>query len=264
MSQKPLLLTETHGAVTVLRLNRPEVRNAVDDNLRNKLLESVSEIDGSDDVRAVVITGEGSAFCAGGDVSGMRGRLQQPAGEIAGSGLRRLRRSQQLIADLHNLGQVTIAAVNGPAAGYGVDLALACDFIVASETAFLAMSYIQRGLVPDGGGMYFLPRRVGLARAKDLILSGRRVQAPEALSMGLVDKVVPAAELMQSALGWATELAAQPGVAATLAKSILDRSLDLSADEVFALSAQATAICYTTADHIELVEAFLDKRTPRS
>ena len=264
MSQGPLLLNERHGAVAVLRLNRPEVRNAVDDKLRDELARALDEIDGSGEVRAVVLTGEGSAFCSGGDVSGMRGRLKQPAGDIAGSGLRRLRRSQQLVVDLHKLGQITIAAVNGPAAGYGVDLALACDFIIASDTAFLAMSYVQRGLVPDGGGMYFLPRRVGLARAKDLILSGRRVQAAEGLSIGLVDRVVPAADLMKSAMEWATSLASQPGVAATLAKSILNRSLDLSADEVFALSAQATAICYTTADHIELVEAFLEKRAPRA
>src|SRR5690242_20134760 len=103
----------------------------------------------------------------------MRERLRRPAGEVAAAGLRRLRPSQRLILDLHELDKITIAAVNGPAAGYGMDLALACDFIIAAEPAFFAMSYIQRGLVPDGGGAYFLPRRVGLARAKELILTGR-------------------------------------------------------------------------------------------
>jgi len=258
----PLVLTR-HGDVAELRLNRPHVRNAVDDALRIALSEAIAEIGTSDDVRVLVLTGEGSAFCAGGDVSGMRERLRRAPGEVAGAGWRRLRPAQQLIADLHALSQVTIAAVNGPAAGYGVDLALACDFVVAADSAFLAMSYVQRGLVPDGGGLYFLPRRVGLARAKDLILTGRRVEAPEALAIGLVDRVVPAGEVISSALAWAAELAAAPPVATGLAKSILNRSLDLSIGDVLALSAQATAICYTTDDHLKLVETFLEARKKR-
>jgi enoyl-CoA hydratase/carnithine racemase len=193
----------------------------------------------------------------------MRERLQRPRGEVAGAGWRRLRPAQQLILDLHELTLITVAAVNGPAAGYGVDLALACDFVVAADTAFFAMSYVQRGLVPDGGGMHFLPRRVGLARAKELILTGRRVDAAEALAIGLADRVVPAADLVASALAWAGELATAPPVATGLAKSILNRSLDLTAPEVLALSAQATAICYTTDDHVRLVESFLDARKKR-
>jgi len=260
MTQDSALAVTRHGAVTELRLNRPQVRNAVDETLRVALSRAVEAIGNSDDVGAVVITGEGSAFCAGGDVSSMRERLQRPRGEVAGSGWRRLRPAQQLILDLNALTQVTIAAVNGPAAGFGVDLALACDFVVAADSAFLAMSYVQRGLVPDGGGMYFLPRRVGLARAKELILTGRRVDASEALEIGLVDRVAPAAEVLSVALAWASELAAAPRVATGLAKSILNRSLDLSAAEVLALSAQATAICYTTDDHVRLVESFLESR----
>lgn len=263
MSSNQRLVVKSSGPVAEVRLNRPEVRNAVDDGLRDDLAQALRELAANEVVRVVVITGEGSAFCAGGDVSGMRNRLKKPAGDIAGSGLRRLRPSQQLILDLHGLHQVTVAAVNGPAAGYGVDLALACDFVIAADSAFFAMSYIQRGLVPDGGGMYFLPRRVGLARAKELILTGRRVGAEEALSMGLADRVVPREQISQAALAWAAELAEAPSVAASLAKSILNRSLDASADEVFALSAQATALCYTTDEHLRLVESFLEKRRPQ-
>lgn len=263
MTEAPRLVVEERGPVAVLRLNRPQVRNAVDDGLRDDLARALSDIAASDSARVVIITGEGSAFCAGGDVSGMRERLRKKPGEIAASGLRRLRPGQELILRLHGLRQVTIAAVNGPAAGYGVDLALACDFIVASESAFFAMSYVQRGLVPDGGGMYFLPRRVGLPRAKEMILSGRRVAAPEALAIGLADRVVPPERLEAAAAEWAAELAAAPAVATGLAKTILNRSLELSADEVLELSAQATAICYTTDEHLQLVESFLEKQKQR-
>ena len=260
MSAAPRLVITTHGAIAELRLNRPEVRNAIDDALRGDLLRAIDELAASDEIRVVVLTGEGTAFCAGGDISGMRDRLRRPPTEVAGAGWRRLGPSQRLVIALHQLHQVTIAAVNGPASGYGVDLALACDFVVAAESAFFAMSYIQRGLVPDGGGMYFLPRRVGLARAKELILTGRRIDSAEALSLGLADRLVPAADLTSEVSRWAEELAKAPPVAAGLAKSILNRSLDLTAEDVMALSAQATAMCYTTSDHLRLVESFLEGR----
>jgi enoyl-CoA hydratase/carnithine racemase len=164
-----------------------------------------------------------------------------------------------MIGALHTLEKPTVAAVNGPAAGLGMDLALCCDFIVASEQAFFTMSYVQRGLIPDGGGLYFLPRRVGLPRAKELIFSARRVMADEALKIGLADRVVAAEDLVTNAVEWAAELGRGGGTALALSKAILDQTFELTSDQAFALGAQAQAICYTTDEHHEAVAAFLNR-----
>lgn len=256
MSSESQLLIRRRGAVVELRLNRPDKRNAIDDALRAELLQALEALSADQAVRSLVLTGEGKAFCAGGDVSAMHERLQRPLDQVAAAGLRRVQLGQRLVLQLHELDMITIAAVNGPAAGYGMDLALACDFVITADAAFFAMSYIQRGLVPDGGGAYFLARRVGLSRAKELILSGRRVPAQEALDLGIADRMVPLDHLDDAAHAWATELAQAPPVAATLSKSILNRSLDLPLRDILKLSAQATAICYTTEEHLQLVEEF--------
>src|SRR5215831_14293113 len=152
----------------------------------------------------------------------MQQRMNAPAGQVAASGWLRQRRLHGMISQLHSLEKPTIAAVNGAAAGLGMDLALCCDFIVASEQAFFTMSYVQRGLIPDGGGLYFLPRRVGLPRAKELIFSARRVMADEALQIGLADRVVPAEKVVSNAVHWAAELGSAGGTALALSKAILD------------------------------------------
>jgi enoyl-CoA hydratase/carnithine racemase len=249
--------------VVELRLDRPEVRNAVDDELRDLLTAALERLDADESVRAVILTGEGTAFSAGGDVSAMRRRLETPPGQVAQRGWRRIRQTERLAMALHDLGKVTIAAVNGPAAGFGMDLALACDFVLAADRAVFAMSYVLRGLVPDGGGLYHLPRRVGLARAKELIFSGRRVDAGEALALGIADRVVPAAELSEAAWAWARELAAGPATAIALSKAILNRSFELTPRDVFALSAEAMALCYTTEDHQQSVADFPASSKPR-
>jgi enoyl-CoA hydratase/carnithine racemase len=140
-----------------------------------------------------------------------------------------------------------------------MDMALCCDFIVASEQAFFTMSYVARGLIPDGGGLYFLPRRVGLPKAKELIYTARRVMADEALQIGIADRLVAPEELIASAVAWAAELGTRTGTALALSKAILDQTFDLTADQAFALGAQAQAICYTTDEHRAAVAAFLDR-----
>jgi enoyl-CoA hydratase/carnithine racemase len=260
---EPRLLVSSDGPVATLRLNRPRVRNAIDDALRDDLIEAVGKIGADDAIRVVVITGQGSAFCAGGDISAMRERLNTSPGRVAANGWRRIRTTERLINVLHDCDKITIAAVNGPASGFGMDLAICCDFVIASEAAFFAMSYILRGLVPDGGGMYFLPRRVGLARAKDLIFTGRRVNAQEALSIGLADRVVAPEELEPAAAAWAAELAKSPATAVSLAKAIMNRTFELDAKDVFALSAEAMALCYTTDEHRDSVAEFLDASKSR-
>lgn len=245
--------------IATLVLDRPEVRNAIDDAMRGELIAALERIDRDPAIRALVLTGRGKAFCAGGDVKGMRQRLAAPAEDVAINGWRRQQRTHKAVAALHGLSKPTIAAVNGAAAGLGCDLALCCDFIVASDAASFAMTYILRGLIPDGGGMYFLPRRVGLPRAKELIFSGRRVAPEEALAIGMVDRVVPADSLLAEAQSWAREMSKGSLAALALSKSVLDQSFELSAEEVFALGSQAQAICYTTREHRESVTAFLER-----
>jgi len=160
---------------------------------------------------------------------------------------------------LHELSVPTIAAVNGPAAGLGADLALACDFVIASREAFFVFSYVMRGLIPDGGGMYFLPRRVGLARAKELIFSARRVPAEEALSLNMIEQVSDPDALLDDAVTMADGMTRGSADAVALAKSIMDQTFELSMEEVFALGCQAQAICYTTDAHQDSVNAFLNK-----
>ena len=249
--------------IATLRINRPEVRNAIDDATRGEMIAALEEAVADPAVRALVFTGAGVAFCAGGDVRGMKQRLSAPAEEVAFNGWRRQGRTHRAVSLLHLFPKPTIAAVNGAAAGLGCDMALACDFVMAGMSAHFTMSFIARGLVPDGGGMYFLPRRVGLARAKELVFSGRRVLAEEAVAIGLADRLAPDAELLQSAQGWARELSGGSPAALALAKSVLDRSLEMSFESVLAEGAKAQAMCYTTGEHRASVAAFLERSSKR-
>lgn len=247
------------GSIGIVTLNRPEVRNAINDAMRAEFIAILERIGADDAVRAVVLTGNGKSFCSGGDISGMKERLQAPPGKIAVNGWRRQQQTHRSIAALHGLAKPTIAAVNGAATGLGCDMALACDFIVASEQAAFSMSFVKRGLISDGGGMYFLPRRVGLPRAKELIFSGRTVEAKEALAIGLADRVCPAETLVADAAAWARDMSQGSSVAIALSKEILDRTFESSAEQVFALGREAQAICYTTSEHHDAVNAFLNK-----
>jgi enoyl-CoA hydratase/carnithine racemase len=253
------ILFAVEDGIATIRLNRPEARNAIDDAMRGVLIERLEQVTADAAIRALILTGTGSAFCAGGDVKGMQQRLSAPPEEVAFNGWKRQQRTHRAVSLLHNLPKPTIAAVNGAAAGLGCDMALCCDFVLAGESAQFVMSFIARGLVPDGGGMYFLPRRVGLARAKELIFTGRRVGAAEALSIGMADRVAPDAELARIAQDWAKELSAGSATALALAKGVLDRSLEMGFDQLMAEGAKAQAICYTSAEHRASVAAFVAK-----
>jgi enoyl-CoA hydratase/carnithine racemase len=246
-------------AIAVVTLNRPDVRNAINDALRNELVAILERVATDETVRAVVLTGKGKAFCAGGDISGMKERLKAPSGQIGFNGWRRQGHTHRSVALLHGLPKPVIAAVNGAAAGLGCDMALACDFILASEHAAFTMSFIKRGLVSDGGGMYFLPRRIGLPRAKELIFTGRTVEAKEALAIGLADRLAAADTLVADAVAWARELSAGSRVSIAFSKAILDRTFETTEEQVFAHGREAQAVCYTTAEHRDAVTAFLDK-----
>ncbi len=262
MSQSLIDVSITDSVATVM-LNRPDKRNAMSDAMRGEFIAALERVASEPAIRALVLTGSGKAFCAGGDVAGMQRRLQAPPGEVAMNGWRRQQRVHYAVALLHTLPIPTIAAVNGAASGLGADTALSCDFVIASPAASFTWSYIDRGLIPDGGGMYFLPRRVGLARAKDLIFSGRRVDAPEALHLGIADRLTEAETLLRDAQAWASELSQGSATALALAKTILNQTFELTAEQVFAQGSQAQGMCYTSGEHRAAVMAFLDKATPR-
>jgi len=245
--------------VAIVTLNRPEVRNAINDAMRSEFVAVMESVAKDDAVRAVVLTGQGKAFCAGGDIAGMKERLKAPAGEVGFNGWRRQGQVHKSVGLLHGMPKPVIAAVNGAAAGLGCDMALACDFIVASDAAMFTMSFVKRGLVSDGGGMYFLPRRVGLPKAKELIFTGRNVDAKEALAIGLADRVTAADRLVADAAAWARELSQGSAVSIAFSKAILDRTFESSEEQVFALGREAQGICYTSQEHRDAVEAFLNK-----
>jgi len=258
-NEPEFIQSSLRNGVLSVTLNRPDVRNAINDQMRGELIAAFERAAADVDVRAVILTGAGLGFCSGGDISGMRERLEAPAGDVAFNGWRRQRNTHKGVAAIHGLPKPVIAAMNGAAFGLGLDMALACDFIIAADGAKMSMSFIKRGLVSDGGGMYFLPRRVGLPKAKDLILSARVVETEEALKIGLVDRVTAPEKLLDEAQAWAEELSIGSPAAIALTKSILDKTFESTDEQVFALGREAQAICYTTAEHRSSVEAFLNK-----
>ncbi len=250
---------QVESGIATITFNRPDKRNAMSDDMRSEFIDGLERVAGDKAIRAVVLTGAGKAFCAGGDIAGMEKRMNAPAGEVGFNGWHRQQRVHRTQSLLHTMPKPVIAAVNGAASGLGADTALACDFIIASEWASFTWSYIHRGIVPDGGGMYFLPRRVGLPKAKELIFTGRKVDADEALGLGIVDRRATADTLLAEAQEWATQLSKGSATALALTKTILNQSFELPAQQVFAQGSQAQGICYTSTEHRESVMAFLSK-----
>lgn len=254
-----LILETTDNGVRRLTLNRPEVLNAVTWEQRERLIDRLADASADPDVRAVVLTATGKGFCAGADLRGAPSAGERVAGDVA----RMIRRgAQRLITAVLDCEKPVIAAVNGTAAGLGAHLALACDLVLAAESARFIEVFVRRGLVPDGAGAYLLPRLIGPRRAKELLFFGDAVPAAEALRLGLVNRVVPDGELAAVAREWAERLAAGPTRALALTKQLVNASLD--GDRAAALAAEATAqeINMTTADAQEGVASFVARRDP--
>ena len=260
MDTQTFIDLQVRDGIATLYLNRPDKRNAMSDEMRTQFIHALEHVAADKAIRALVLTGKGKGFCAGGDITGMERRMQAPAGEVGFNGWHRQQRVHHTQTLLHTLPKPTIAAVNGAASGLGADTALACDFIIASEAASFTWSYIKRGIIPDGGGMYFLPRRVGLSKAKELIFSGRTVDIDEAQQLGIVDRRTGADTLVADAQAWAAELSRGSATALALGKTILNQSFELSASQVFAQGSQAQGICYTSTEHRASVMDFLAKR----
>ncbi|WP_138899109.1 enoyl-CoA hydratase/isomerase family protein, partial [Streptomyces chryseus] len=211
--------------------------------------------------RAVVVTATGKGFCAGAD---LRGAPASAGDRVAGDVARTIRLgAQRLISAVLDCEKPVIAAVNGTAAGIGAHLAFACDLVLAAESAQFIEVFVRRGLVPDGGGAYLLPRLVGPQRAKELMFFGDTVPAAEAERLGLVNRVVPDAELAGTARAWAERLAAGPTRSIVLAKQLVNASLDVDRATAFAAEATAQEINMTTADANEGVASFVERRTPK-
>jgi 2-(1,2-epoxy-1,2-dihydrophenyl)acetyl-CoA isomerase len=256
MSETADELLVTHdGAVQTIMLNRPSVLNALDLAMHERLAAALERA-AQPDVRALVITGAGRGFCVGQDV----GEFPRDAAAV-GELLRR--HFNPAIRALRGLRKPVIAAINGPAAGAGLALALACDLRLAAASASLVPAFAGIGLVPDSGLSHTLPRLIGSAAAFDWIVSGRRIAAPEAAAMGLVMRVVEDADLAAATDALATQLAAGPTAAIGLTKELIGRSLESSLDDQLEEEARLQAIAAAGADFAEGVAAFLEKRPPR-
>jgi len=256
MSETPSELLVTHeGAVQTITLNRPGVLNALDLAMHERLAAALERA-AQPDVRALVITGAGRGFCVGQDV----GEFPSDAAAV-GELLRQ--HFNPAIRALRGLPKPVIAAVNGPAAGAGLALALACDLRLAAASASLVPAFGRIGLVPDSGLSHTLPRLIGSAAAFDWMVSGRSIAAPEAAALGLVTRVVEDADLAAETDALAAELAAGPTAAIGLTKQLIGSSLESSLDDQLDEEARLQAIAAAGDDFAEGVAAFLEKRPPR-
>ena len=242
------------GAVATVAFNRPERKNAMNDEMRRGIGDLFDQIAIDESIRAVILTGRGGAFCAGADVSGM-------GGKDVGAGRRKLAwGAHRAIRSVFRLDKPVIAAVEGPAAGIGWAYALACDFVVAAEDAKFVCAHHKVGLAADGAAIWFLTRRVGMGQAKKLVYSARVVSGVEAHQMGLVDEVVKPGSVMDAATTLARELAAGPTFAVAMSKALFAISDSSSFEEFLQMEQMAQPQAQQTADHAEAVAAFLEKR----
>lgn len=254
------VLRERDGAVGIVRLNRPEKLNAFAGDMRDAIGDALEALAGEEGVRAILVTGAGKGFCAGADI----GYLNELVAEGASREFARLLEAGERVVRLvRSIDQPVIAAVNGPAAGGGANLALACDLRIMADTASIGQTFTRIGLHPDWGGTYFLPRLVGEARALELMWSGRMVGAEEALAIGLVNRVVPADRLADEALAWARQMAAAPPIAVARIKHAVYGSLHADLDTMLAGEMENQLVCFETEDVLRGLFAFGNKETPR-
>lgn len=247
--------------VGVILLDRPDVLNAFDDIFGMETLARVREASGDDEVRCIVIAGAGRAFCSGEDLGALAGGYER--GEVPELGRTLVDRYNPLIRAIRGAPKPVVAAVNGVAAGAGVSLALACDHRIASEHAKLVLAFIKVGLVPDSGAVWFLAKMIGEARAWQLAATAKPVAAQEALSLGLFDEVVPAAELEARWKEVARSLADGPTRAFALTKQLVHGASERTLDEQLEAEVGAQTEVGRTNDHLEGVQAFLAKRAPK-
>jgi enoyl-CoA hydratase/carnithine racemase len=248
---------ETEGHLGILTLNRPERLNALSKLLTLELMELVGQLESNPEIRVMIVTGEGRAFCAGADI---KERAENPDDFS-------IQRTSRLISPtfrrLERLSQVTIAAINGPAAGGGLELALACDMRIASTTSRMGLPEVTLGILPGAGGTQRLPRLVGPARAKQMMLFGTLIDAQKAYEWGVVNELAAPDELMTKAREWASVLLDRPPISLDNIKSSVNVAMDTDLDTGIQYEQRASTIVAMTEDRVEGYNAFVEKRKPK-
>ena len=247
--------TDIQNGVCTVRLNRPEVRNALGLLTRNELRDFFTKASEDESIRSIILTGSGSAFSAGGDLSQMEGL--DPI-----KGRKRLQSGHAMIQAMIQLEKPIIAAVNGAAAGAGVSVALASDMIVAASSSVFIQSFVHVGLIPDLGSIYFLPRLVGRHKAMELMMTGERISASEAHRLGIVNQVIDDEILLDEAQKLAQKLSDGPSHSIGLTKRLVNRSILSDIEHTLEEESLAQGICFQTDDFQEGRKAFFEKRKP--
>lgn len=256
---EPLLYTQK-GHIVVLTLNRPEIHNAISDSeMVDGLVEAMARINRDASVYVVILTGAGKSFSSGGNIKKMGEWSSLTPTEIRKMYLDGI---QQIPRAIYNLEVPVIAAVNGAAIGAGCDLACMCDIRIAAQSARFAESFVKLGIIPGDGGAWFLPRLVGLSKANEMAFTGDAISAEEALTCGLVSKVVSDDKLLDEAQSLAERIAANPPQAVRMTKRLIREGQHLKLDTLLEMSASMQALAHYTADHKEALSAMLEKRPP--
>lgn len=254
--EQPLVLEDRSGKTAILKLNRPDVMNSLNFGLLRALSEKVEALQWDQDVRVIVITGAGEkSFCAGAD---LKERATLPEEQVR----KFIFTLRELFTFIEYMNKPVIGAVNGIALGGGTELALACDIRIASENATMGLTETRLAIIPGGGGTQRLPRLVGRAKAKELIFTGRRIDAAEALSIGLVNKVVPAPRLLDECLEMAGMICEAGPIAITQAKYAINHGLEVDLRSGLAIESNAYWVTIPTEDRTEGLTAFREKRKP--
>jgi len=254
------IIVDTADGIGTITLNRPDKLNAFANQMRQELAAAVRELGERDDVRVIVITGAGVGFSAGADVTHTKELVD---GRDEDSLRALVRAGRDVVTAIRDAPQPVIASVNGPAAGAGASLALACDIRIASDRASFGQTFNRVGLHPDWGGTFFLPRLVGTAAAAELIFSGSMITADEAHRLGIFNRVVPHDELPKETEALARSLAAKPQLPLRLAKQAINRSLAAGLEEMLDFEEEAQVRCALSDDGAEGLTAFVEKREPR-
>ncbi len=260
MAEENILLIEKKNGVGTITLNRPDKLNAFNDELTFSLQDALKEMEKDAAVRAIIITGAGRGFCSGQDLQSRS--ISQDMGQRPSLGDSIRRRYNPIILKLRKIEKPVIAAVNGVAAGAGASLAFACDMRVVADNTVFIQSFTKVGLVPDSGSTFLLPRLIGVTKAFELMLSAEKLDATEALRLGLVNKVVAPENLMSEAMTLAEKIAAGPSKAFGLTKRAINRAIFSDLEELLEYEASLQEIAGRSDDFAEGVKAFVEKRTP--
>jgi 2-(1,2-epoxy-1,2-dihydrophenyl)acetyl-CoA isomerase len=245
--------------VATLTLNRPDRLNALSTSITDALLEALPRLAGDASVGVIVLTGAGRAFCAGGDVKRMAG---DPDERIAPDAVQKLRAKMEISRLLHEIPKPTIAMVNGPAAGAGLAMALACDLRFVGESARFVTAFAKVGFSGDFGGSYFLSKLIGSGKARELYFTAEPLNAAQALSLGITNRVVPDAELASATMDFAKKLARGPRIALAAMKQNFNAAENGSLVELLDMEAEGQVATGRTEDHKEAAQAFVEKRAP--